>query len=476
MLDRDAQRLRAIQVGMLMRAYRESFSNPEGGRGLTQEELLRRMARVDGDYGQRYSHTTVSRWESGTTRPSKERLEVFGKALNLAPSEVSGLLALAGFDRVQDDSANDAGVDDLHALNRAVAANSDASVETDLDQPSGHETDTRSPTISHLLRSGSITVALPALAIVCVPYLLTLFGWNLMLMPIAYIGSIMGLRLAAGYLKLNKPFDLCEFMSVSIFILLTTPLLQSSLLHVDHYGFSAIADLAGTPAPYMLALLVNLFVSTVAGAMFFMLWKAQYASPRAESNPVRRALIVVMAPMVLAFVTAVLFTNVEMLIQLSVVLAVLAAVCIIMLVLRDPTLAPNDRDRRFMLWGALAIGTVMVVAGAMVIVVVYLTPNYPYMLPDHNLLFSWDIAYDRLGYPASEAMGRFNVGYLWHSMVLFVYVVFVVGGSLLAAIYRWHIDHPSSRVAPGSRSHVEVPEESQPPRAPVGSHERMTRA
>ena len=75
MLERDTQRTRALQVGMLMRAYRESFPLPAGGRGLTQDELLRRMATVDGDYAQRYSHTTVSRWESGATRPSKERLE-----------------------------------------------------------------------------------------------------------------------------------------------------------------------------------------------------------------------------------------------------------------------------------------------------------------------------------------------------------------------------------------------------------------
>ncbi len=46
-------RCAAVQVGLLMRSYRESFS-PEGGRrGLTQEALLERMGSVDSDYAER---------------------------------------------------------------------------------------------------------------------------------------------------------------------------------------------------------------------------------------------------------------------------------------------------------------------------------------------------------------------------------------------------------------------------------------
>ena len=45
--ERDIHRSRAYQVGMLMRAYRESFAVGRGRRGLTQEELLRKMGEVD---------------------------------------------------------------------------------------------------------------------------------------------------------------------------------------------------------------------------------------------------------------------------------------------------------------------------------------------------------------------------------------------------------------------------------------------
>ena len=95
-LDRETQRERFAQVGFLMRAYREAFSEPGRRRGLSQDELLQRMAEVDASYGRRFSHATVTRWETGATRPNAERLRVFGKALDLSETEVEGLITLAG--------------------------------------------------------------------------------------------------------------------------------------------------------------------------------------------------------------------------------------------------------------------------------------------------------------------------------------------------------------------------------------------
>ena len=94
--ERDLQKARNAQAGLLMKTYRENFVGEDGTRGLTQEELLRRMASVSDDYAERYSHATVSRWETGRTRPTMERLRVLGAALNLEPADVAGLVLLAG--------------------------------------------------------------------------------------------------------------------------------------------------------------------------------------------------------------------------------------------------------------------------------------------------------------------------------------------------------------------------------------------
>ena len=81
-----------------MRAYRKSFPRERGGRGSSQDELLRWMAEADPYYARRTSHVTVSRWESGFTPPTVQRLEIFGRALNLSGTEIDGLILMAGLD------------------------------------------------------------------------------------------------------------------------------------------------------------------------------------------------------------------------------------------------------------------------------------------------------------------------------------------------------------------------------------------
>ena len=79
-----------------MRAYRQAFVDEDGRRGLSQEGLLRRMSSVEGGASNRYSRATISRWESGSTLPSVERLRIFGETLQLSDMEVAGLILLAG--------------------------------------------------------------------------------------------------------------------------------------------------------------------------------------------------------------------------------------------------------------------------------------------------------------------------------------------------------------------------------------------
>ena len=73
-----------------MKAYRESYPSGLGRRGLTQEELLHRMA--DQDASLRPAVQPHDRFPVGVrSHPSTvERLRVFGKALDLSDEEVSG--------------------------------------------------------------------------------------------------------------------------------------------------------------------------------------------------------------------------------------------------------------------------------------------------------------------------------------------------------------------------------------------------
>ena len=87
-----------------MRAYRESHPNSRGGRGISQTALLRLMGCINPYYDLIGSHVPVSKWESGDTPPTKERIETFGKALALSDEEVKGLIHLAGLNEEQPES------------------------------------------------------------------------------------------------------------------------------------------------------------------------------------------------------------------------------------------------------------------------------------------------------------------------------------------------------------------------------------
>ena len=87
---------KSVQVGFLMKAYRESAPGKDGRKGVSQGELLSMMASVDPEHHRASSHSIVSRWESGETVPTVERLETFGAALGLPKEEIEGLILLAG--------------------------------------------------------------------------------------------------------------------------------------------------------------------------------------------------------------------------------------------------------------------------------------------------------------------------------------------------------------------------------------------
>lgn len=76
----------------------------------------------------------------------------------------------------------------------------------------------------------------------------------------------------------------------------------------------------------------------------------------------------------------------------------------------------------------------------------------PVVLPDHNLLGSWEIDFGELDVTRDEALDRLNVGYMWHAMALFAYMAFVVGCSLIVAVYRMG-EGGDPDVAPASSGH-----------------------
>ena len=106
-----------------------------------------------------------------------------------------------------------------------------------------------------------------------------------------------------------------------------------------------------------------------------------------------------MVPPVLAsYAVAVALSNVSVWIQSVVALAFLALVFTQMLTLRHPSVNPSQVQRRFLLCATFIAAFVSAILGLATILTIYLLPDVPRVLPDHNLLVSWEIDFEAHGY------------------------------------------------------------------------------
>ena len=408
-----------------MKAYRESFVIGRGRRGLSQEELLRRMAEVEPEYSRRYSHATVSRWESGSTRPSVARLRIFGKALSLSDDEVAGLIQLSGLS------------DGEVARGGAMPGDGSLSADSAWDHgtaPTAHMTQVR--IIPALARFFALRFLLPAALIAAFHYLLSVVGWDNRWMPVICVAFATLVVMGPGIVRPDESAGLREFYWVSVFFVLTTPLLQFAPLGLDHYNFHLLPGFAGTMMPYLLALLVNLALAWTAGLMFHLLWRWRYRDGTTVGGTVTGAASVTIPPLGVVYAVILVFTNFSVTVQLAVVFAVLPMAFSLLLVFRDEAVTFEDQDRRALFSALVTAACVSSTVGIAVIMAIYLSPDFPAVLPDHNLLASWKLDFAALGYTREEALDRVNLGYLWHAVSLLVYVACVVGGRLFIELHR----------------------------------------
>ena len=439
----EIRRTRAKQLGMLMQAYRRDYA-VEGQTGrLSQEGLLRLMGQADPRYRDRYDRSTVARWESGEIRPTKERIEVFGRALNLSSIEVEGLISLAGPD-LQNGVLQTNGPEGLEGAGEGDGAPWQAAAADNNVIPSY---------AGEVMRFSLFRFLLPGSCIAGAGYLLVLQGWDSAWVLMLYVGAAIGLVLAQGFLILRRSRELRELFILSVFFLHSQSLLQAPLTRMENYGFYAIGDFGGTPIPCLLALIVNLFLALAAGLMFDFFWRWQYFGDRPERRAYRRAAWVVLPPIAFVYACVLVFAGVGAWIFALLVLAVLAGVFMTLLALRDKEVRLSEWDRKFLLWTAIAVTVVLAALAGGAILSFYLQPTL-LILPDHNLFISWDVDFDALGYPMAEIRERFRLAGSLSSLATLAFMVVVVGGHLIMTIYRVNTGGSAVPAADASKSQL----------------------
>ena len=434
-LDPEARRLRAKQVGMLMQAYRRAYSAKGNTKRLSQEGLLLLMGEKDSKYLDRYDRSTVARWESGEIRPNRERLEVFGRALNLSPIEIEGMTRLAGLDP---DDVRPAG----ETRGLVEPANADEAVSVDTLEHHGPEEvptaaggDDSPSYAGYAMRYAFSRFLLPGSCVALAGYFLASLGWNSSFMLAVYVGAAMCLLTAQGFARLRRADSLGELLFVTVFFQLSIPVLHAPLTGMDAYGLYSLGDFAGTSIPFTLSLVANLFVAMVAGLMFDFLWRWQYSGPAGGKSAYSRAAWIVLPPIAFVYACLLAFSNVGFWIVGLGLFTLLAGVFTTLVVLRDKDVSIGEWDRKFLLCTAVTVTIVLSALGLAAVLATYLQPSL-YAVSEQGLFYSWDIDFDALGYPQDEYFERSRLAVAWASLTTLAYMVIVIGGKMIVTIYR----------------------------------------
>ena len=445
---------------MLMRAYRHAYPFEGGSKRLSQGGLLDLMAKVDSSYWERHDHSTVARWESGATRPTRERLEVFGRALDLSPIEVDGLISLAGLE--SDDSGLASETQSLEEVAKAdVEAIGDTLEHAGPGEVATVAGEDDSPFFArHALRYAVSRFLLPGSCVALAGYFLASLGWNSSFMLAVYVGVAMCALTAQGFMRLRRSDDLRELLFVTVFFQLSIPLLHAPLTRMDTYGLYSLGGFAGTSIPFTISLIANLLVATVAGLMFSLLYRWQYFGPTDGKSVYSRSAWIVIPPIAFVYAFVLAFSNVGFWIIGLGLFTLVAGVFITLLVLRDEDIRIGGWDRKFLLCTAVAVTIVLSAIGLAAILATYMQPSL-YAVSEQGLFYSWEVDFDALGYPAEEYFERSRLAVVWASLTTLAYMVIVIGGKLIVTIYR--LDGGDTTAPAASPSVVQV-EDSKPKR------------
>ena len=432
-----------------MHAYRRAHDPNGGRRGLSQEGLLDLMGRADPRYLDRYDRSTVSRWESGSTLPTRERLEVFGRALRLSHMEVDGLISLAGMGR------NDVAGQTDGTQTPKGPATVDRAVPTDLPEftESGEAEETsdgNAPASGArcTMRYAWSRFVLPGSCAALAGYFMAMLSWNSSFILALYVGAAIGVLTAQGLWRLRRSDDLADLLFVTVFFLLSIPLLHAPLTRMDAYGLYSLGGLAGTSIPFTLSLIMNLLVSTVAGLMFVHLRRWQCFVPGDGRSVYGRAAWTVLPPIAFVYAFLLAFSNVGFWIVGLGLFAMVAGVFITLVVLRDRDISIAGWDRKFLLCTAVAVTIVLSALGLGAILVAYMQPS-SYAVTDQGLFYTWEMDFEALGYSPEEYVERSRLAVTWASLMTLAYMVIAIGGRLIVTIYRMD-GGDTSMVAPAA--------------------------
>ena len=424
----------AILVGRLIRSYRDDVRSK--AKRLSQEGLLYLMVERGEEFAADLDRSSVSRWESGARLAPREFLVAFGRSLNVPKQEMDRMLSLAGYESLGDEEGRVAMLAAAQSIESQVES-LQREVRSLIDSASRPEP----PVDAYGVAKDALRrMAPPSVYALVVGFVLNALGLNGTLALMGYVLVALAIVIGQGVLRWLKPRrersehdHIVDLFFISLFFTMNASLLIGTLTKADHFGFYTIEAFRNTAMPFLATILAHLALSLAASVLFSVLWMRQYGS-EGRGGAFSRAVWITLPPILLAYASFVVFTNLGAWMYFMVVFGILFAAFTIMVALNEPGMTLRNMD--FVLKAAFVVITLLCSFGVVATLVAYLEPGIAVTASEFRIIPLKEISAEELGYTPKQGMEFLRLGSVWMSLANILYMTTVVGGYMLVTIGR----------------------------------------
>ncbi len=427
------------QLGMVLKGYRDAA-------GLSQDNLAERL-KTDAGYSGPQDRSQISNYERGRFLPNKDFLIAFltvvepliaEKGTMLDDQDAHLLLKIAGYASDSEPEVSD--------LRPSVDAMRDGLARLDARVFDLSQKVSSSVVVADRAKDALIKFAPPALFVAAAAFIIDQLDLVRTWVILAYL--VIGISIGAGTIvsrrfRTHAQDRIGDLFFISVFFVLSTPLLQGAFTRMDHYGFHTLPSYTGSAVPFMLAMLVNLVLAIVATIIFNVL-RQRLQSGGNSLSPLMRAVWSTLLPVAFLYTNVLVFCNPGIWTNLLSTLGTLGGAFIALVVFHDPSFRMDEGDR-WMVKGAFAVVLLLSTCMAVWTLVAHFAEPNMVSSGDHNTIWASDTEagpldsptpeyFEQLGYPADEYGDRDRFGLLWMSIATNMYVTLVFGVSIVSAI------------------------------------------
>ena len=434
MLDPEHRRLRAILVGRLIRSYRNDVRI--NGKRLSQDGLLYLMVERGEEFAADLDRSSVSRWESGARLAPRGFLVAFGRSLNVPKPEMDRMLSLAGYESLGDEEGRAAMLAAAQSIESQVQS-LQSEVRSLIDSASRPDP----PVDAYGVAKDALRrMAPPGVYALVVGFILNALGLDGTLALLTYVLVALAIVIGQAVLRWLKPNRVCsehdhivDLFFISLFFTTNASLLIGTLTKADHFGFYTFEAFRNTAMPFLATILAHLALSLASSVLFSVLWMRQYGSEE-RGGAFSRAVWITFPPLLLAYASIMVFTNLGAWMYFMVVFGILFGAFTTIVALNEPGMALRNVD--FVLKAAIVVITILVSFGVVATLVTYLNPGIAITASELRIIPLKEISAEELGYTPDQGVEFLRLGTLWMSLANILYLVTVVGGYLLVTIGR----------------------------------------